>query len=142
MHKRNLVRVWHSVAVVLRPKAKHTSTDFFCSSLGLRGCDILGPIEGSTPLRASSSKSTRSTNLSPYVKILNCIEKCTKEPISPRGDDRTQDYRPSMNFLRICQTAPKDWQPFPSPNRPIHLACSLPWAASGSDNTLMVKDPP
>jgi len=67
----------------------HTCALFFCSSLGLLGCDILGPIDGSTPLRANSSKSTRSTSLSPYVKILNYIASATTDAFSPRGDSRT-----------------------------------------------------
>ena len=77
----------------------HTCTLFFCSSLGLLGCDILGPIDGSTPLRANSSKSTRSTNLSPYVKILNYIARATTDPFSPRGDNRTPPTRTFHEFL-------------------------------------------
>ena len=61
--------------MVLYLTMKNTSTVFFWSSgsLGLLVRDILGPSEGSTPLRASSSKSMRSASLSPYVNNLNYV---------------------------------------------------------------------
>ena len=61
--------------MVLQLMVKNTSTVFFwpSGSLGLLGCDSLGPSEGSTPLRASSSKSMRSASLSPYVNNLNYV---------------------------------------------------------------------
>lgn len=76
MDKRDLIGVECSAVMVLCLTVKNTSTVFFWSSgspLELLGCDNLGPSEGSTPLRASSSKSMRSTSPSPYVNNLNYV---------------------------------------------------------------------
>jgi hypothetical protein len=73
----------------------HTITLFFCSSVGLLGRDILGPIEGSTPLRASSSKSRRSTNLSPYVKALNFIVNA-RQPAASGLEAMIEDRRTDL----------------------------------------------
>ncbi len=72
MDKGNLARVSvQSEWSISPPSVELTIAAFFCSSLGLLSCESLGPMEGSTPFKASSSNSTRSTSLSPYVKNLN-----------------------------------------------------------------------
>ncbi|SRR6266702_306442 len=83
---------------------KLTTAPFFCSSLGLLGCEILGPMEGSTPFNASSSNSTRSTNLSPYVKTLNYA--LINDAQIRRSSLENQD-RPSMYSPVLFQTVPK-----------------------------------
>src|SRR5882757_2394639 len=94
MDKRDLVQVKWSAVMVLHLTVMNTSTVFFWSSLGLLGCEILGPIEGSTPLRASSSKSMRSTNFSPYVKNLNYVA-----ADAPASNDE-YPHQPTRQLLR------------------------------------------
>ncbi len=142
--KRDLVPVEGSAVMALYFAMKNTSTVFFCSSgsLGLLERDILGPSEGSTPLRASSSKSMRSASLSPYVNNLNYVANAPTCTISIHTSPRDKGSdRPSMNSPELSQTVPKRWRPCQSPNRPIQLACSLPWVSSGSDNIPMAKVP-
>jgi hypothetical protein len=90
MDKRDLIRVECSAVMALYLTVKNTSTVFFWSSgsLGFLVCDILGPSEGSTPLRASSSKSMRSASLSPYVNNLNYVENTPTCTISIRTSVR------------------------------------------------------